>query len=432
MRRIRIKPLYICLAAVLLLIWPGGLKAHASSGDSTLKDDARTKASSDEETCDDITIVMAGDVLMHDKVIRSGLQEDGSYNFDHLFAHVKEEIEAADIAIVNQETILGGEELKYSGYPSFNSPFEVGDAEAHAGFDVILQGTNHALDRRAKGIENCLDFWEKNHPDISVLGIHDSMEDQQEICIIDTNELTDTVNTDSGDKAGKSVKNSAGCRNGKQQDKKPGIRIAILNYTYGTNGIQMPKGKGYLVDYLNEKKVRADIERAEKEADITIVCPHWGTEYSLKRSGEQERWARLFMECGADLCIGTHPHVIEPLEVIKDDRGSEMPVYYSVGNFVNYTSGTGKGVMNRMVGALAEIRIGRDSRGTVRVLDTKVRPIVCHLSADEIAAYFLEDYTEELAYDNLIRRQDPDFSLENCEKLVSEVWDNKNIGSVIQ
>ena len=401
---------------------PAGRTAIYASDRSRIQSDA----SYDTDIRDEVTIVMAGDVLMHDKVIRSGLKEDGSYNFDHLFAHVKDEIEAADIAIVNQETILGGEELKYSGYPSFNSPFEVGDAEADAGFDVVLQGTNHALDRRARGIENCLEFWEAKHPEIMVLGIHDSAKDQQELCIIDTNKLKDSARQNSSAKAIDSRTGSGSKKTGQ------GIRVAILNYTYGTNGIQMPKGKGYLVDYLNEKKVRADIERAEKEADITVVCPHWGTEYSLKRSGEQEKWAKLFMECGADLCIGTHPHVIEPLETIKDDKGNEMPVYYSIGNFVNYTSGRGKGVMNRMVGALAEIRIVRDSKGTVRVLDAKVKPVVCHLSEDEIAAYFLEDYTEEMAEDNLIRSQDPDFSLENCEKLVSEVWDNKYIGSVIQ
>ncbi|MBQ7584207.1 MAG: CapA family protein [Lachnospiraceae bacterium] len=337
---------------------------------------------------DTVTIVMAGDVLMHDKVIRSGLRTDGSYDFDGLFSHVKNKIGAADIAIVNQETILGGKELGYTGYPSFNSPTEVGDAEAKAGFDVILQGTNHALDRSARGIENCLSFWDKTYPDIEVLGIHDSEKDRQEICIIE-------------------------CK---------GIKTAILNYTYGTNGIQMPKGKGYLVDYLDEKRVREDIAKAEKQADFTIVCPHWGTEYSLEVSSYQEKWAQIFLECGADLCIGTHPHVIEPMEVLKDDKGHEMPVYYSLGNFVNYTSGTGKGVMNRMVGGIAEIKIGRDKSGRVRVLENSVRPIVCHLSKEEIAAYYLDDYTAELAGRNLIRAQDPDFSLEACEELADKVW----------
>ena len=397
MKRNRLEKLYICLCLMLLFT---GLFFSPAYAAGSGKSGSAGKASSEE-----ITIVMAGDMLMHDKVISSGRNKDGSYDFDPIFSHVKDETVSADIAIVNQETILGGEELKYSGYPSFNSPTEVGDAEVKAGFDVILHGTNHALDRRAKGIENCLDFWERKYPDIEVLGIHDSAEDQQEICIIDTGGAADSKRSD-------------------------GIRIAILNYTYGTNGIQMPKGKGYLVDYLAKDKVKADIARAEKLADLTIVCPHWGTEYSLDISAEQRKWAELFLECGADLCIGTHPHVIEPVEILKDDKGHEMPVYYSLGNFVNYTSGRGKGVMNRMVGGLAEVKIGRDSSGNVKVLEHKVRPIVCHLSEEEISVYFLEDYSEDLADKNLIRSQDPDFSLENCEKLVNKVWDKKLIGTV--
>ena len=335
----------------------------------------------------DITIVMAGDVLMHDKVIKSGISPDGSYNYDHLFSNVKNEVAAADIAIINQETILGGEELKFSGYPSFNSPYEVGDAEVKAGFDVILQGTNHALDRSAKGVENCLAYWESAHPGTEVAGIHDSAEDQAKISIVNKN----------------------------------GIRIAILNYTYGTNGIQMPKGKGYLVDYLTEKRVRDDIKKAEAEADFTVVCPHWGTEYSLNVSSEQKKWAGIFRECGADLIIGTHPHVIEPFEIIKEN-GREIPVYYSIGNFVNATSGRGSGVKNRMVGGIAKIRIGRDAAGSVTVKEAAVRPVICHLTDDTVTAYFMEDYNETLATQNKIREQDPEFSYASCLQLVNTVW----------
>ena len=105
-----------------------------------------------------ISLVMVGDMLMHTKVLESGKQADGSYNFDHLFKYVGEEIAGADQALVNQETILGGTELGLSSYPNFNSPYEVGDAEVKAGFDVILQATNHALDKGASGITNDINF----------------------------------------------------------------------------------------------------------------------------------------------------------------------------------------------------------------------------------------------------------------------------------
>ena len=340
---------------------------------------------------------MVGDMLMHKYVVDTGERKDpdgNSYwNFDHLFAHVKDEVERADLAIVNQETILGGRELNgFTGYPTFNSPYELADAEVRAGFDVILHGTNHALDRSARGIENCLKYWKSAHPKTLVLGIHDSAEDQKIIRIV-------------------TVK---------------GMKLAILNYTYGTNGIQMPGGKGYLVDYLSEQRVRDDILRAEAAADLTIVCPHWGTEYRLTVSADQKKWMQLFLESGADLVIGTHPHVIEPVVWESDDQGNRMLVYYSLGNFVNSTATWREGVMQRMVGGMAEITLSRDPAGHVRISDYTVRPVVNHIvdrpGEKLVTAYFLDEYTQELAEESRVKKQDPTFSLEACYRLVEQVW----------
>lgn len=123
-----------------------------------------------------VTLAMVGDVLLHTPVEESCQAEDGSYDFSSLFANVKDEVQAADIAIVNQEVIIGGEELGVSGYPSFNAPYEVADALAETGFDVILHGTNHAMDQGKKGITNCLSNWEKKYPDIKILGINKSQD----------------------------------------------------------------------------------------------------------------------------------------------------------------------------------------------------------------------------------------------------------------
>jgi len=153
-----------------------------------------------------VDIVMVGDILLHTRVNESGLMEDGTYNYDHMFAQVKEDITAADLALVNQEVILGGTELKLSGYPNFNGAFEVGDSLVDAGFDVVLHATNHALDKGKKGLLRCLEFWDTTYPEIGVVGIHDTAEDAEEIYV-------------------KEIE---------------GIRIAILNYTYGTNGIALP------------------------------------------------------------------------------------------------------------------------------------------------------------------------------------------------
>lgn len=345
-----------------------------------------------------VSIIMVGDILLHTPVAESGVQEDGSYNFDELFYNVKDEISAADLAIVNQEVIIGGEELGISGYPCFNAPYELGDALVDAGFDVVLHGTNHALDQGKKGITNCLSFWKKNHPDIAVLGINESRDAQDDIFVYE----------------------------------QEGIRIAVLNYTYGTNGVAMPSDMPYAVNLLDEDKMASDIAKAKEQADFIVVCPHWGTEYQLTPSSEQEYWTDFFLENGVDLVIGTHPHVIEPVEWVGADNSADvsgeedkgMLVCYSLGNFVNWTSSSGDGIANRMVGGMAEITVGKDSDGEAFIVDYDVEPLVCHLTegTNGVTVYRLSDYTEELASENAIITQDAAFSLEYCENLCEEVW----------
>ena len=203
------------------------------------------------------------------------------------------------------------------------------------------------------------------------------------------------------------------------------MRIAVLNYTYGTNGISFPKGMPYAVDMLDEKQVAADIQRAEELADFTIVCPHWGTEYRLTPDSSQEKWTQIFLENGADLVLGTHPHVIEPIEWVTDEEtGHEMLVYYSLGNFVNWTSGTGKDVANRMVGGMAEVTIGKNESGEVEIKEYGVRPLVSHVTSGPggVTTYFLEDYSEELGAQNEIIAQDKNFSFAYCIDLCDSVW----------
>ena len=259
-------------------------------------------------TQNDFTIVMVGDILLHDGIERCALREDGGYDFTEIFRHTKDEIEAADLAIVNQEVIIGGEELRISGYPSFNAPYEIADELVETGFDVICHATNHALDRGRRGILNCLSYWETNYPQILAVGIYDSLMDSNEICIYEKNDY----------------------------------KIAVLNYTYGTNGIPLPKDMPYAVNLMEEGKVAADLAMAGDLADFTVVCPHWGIEYDHGISGEQMKWAQFFADNGADIIIGTHPHVIEPVDVVTADDGRQIPVYYSLGNFVNWTGGSGR------------------------------------------------------------------------------------------
>lgn len=339
----------------------------------------------------EISLIMVGDMLMHTPVEKSALQEDGSYSYDAIFANCREEIQAADLAIVNQEVIIGGSQLGVSGYPCFNAPYELGHDLVEAGFDVICHGTNHTLDKGKKGVLNCMEFWQDNYPEVAVLGIHESQEAQEEIYIFE----------------------------------QAGIKVAVLNFTYGTNGIAIPEGMPYLVDMMQEDKVVKMLQKADELADFVVVCPHWGTEYQLNASSYQKRWANIFLENGVDLVIGTHPHVIQPIEVMVDEEtGNEMLVYYSIGNFVNWTSGTGRGVANRMVGGMAEITIGYEENNKVCITDYGVEAVVCHVQqgTNGVTVFYLEEYTQELAEGNEIRKQDISFSLEYCIDLCDKVW----------
>ena len=252
------------------------LSSYAVAPEGTLSGNKQQ----DSDSTLEYTIIMVGDVLLHTPVEESCRQADGSYDYDSLFAYTKDAISAADLALVNQEVIIGGAELGITGYPSFNADFSLCDSLTDAGFDVICHATNHAMDKGRKGLVNCAEYWRENYPQITVLGIHD------------------TADT------------STACGAEPVILELPDMKIAVLNYTYGTNGISLPEDMPYAVDMLEEEQVAADIQRAEELADFTIVCPHWGTEYRLSPDASQEKWTKIFAENGADLILGTHPHVI--------------------------------------------------------------------------------------------------------------------------
>ena len=398
-----------------------GFSACSDNEDSALEpvvgtvaetNDDSSSESGNEQTTEEVTetttipepepirvdIVMVGDILLHDRVNESGLMADGTYNYDHMFAQVKEEISAADIAIVNQEVILGGRDIGLSGYPSFNGAFEVGDSLVEAGFDVVLHATNHALDKRKKGLLSCLSYWDEKHPQIGVLGIHDTAEDAEEIYV-------------------------------KEID---GIKIAILNYTYGTNGIAMPQDMPFAVDMWNEKDIKADVEKAKQISDFVVVCPHWGTEYVFKETKDQQKKAQFLADLGVDLVIGTHPHVVEPVKWLKGVNGNNTLVYYSIGNFINATSGDHEGAAARMLGAMAEITLTTDGED-VWIEKYGVEPLITHLVAGsgKITTYKFSDYTSELEALNEMELQDDTFSIEYCENICKDVFGDLFYNDVI-
>ena len=343
-----------------------------------------------EVSVDTVRLVMVGDILMHDPVIESGMTEDGC-NYDHLFANISQELAYADIAMLNQEVIIAGEQFGISGYPRFNSPLELADAIGKAGFDVVLHATNHTLDKGRDAMLKCLSYWRQNHPDVKVAGMHDSEADADNVCVIEKN----------------------------------GIKVAVLNYTYGVNpaGDQYIKSEPYLVDILIESEVKRDIERAKEAADFIVVAPHWGEEYTHTPTSSQKKWCELFLKCGVDLVIGTHPHVLQPIEWLEGEDGQRTLVYWSLGNYVNSTSEQGRGIGARMLGAMADVVIGKDENGKVYIMSAGAIGLVTHVDFDSrgITTYKFEDDTQEMLAENEAVNKDPSFTYQYCIETFSEL-----------
>lgn len=285
-----------------------------------------------EET--EVSFVVFGDNLIHEPIYRYGLNQEGSFAF--LYDNFRDVIARSDVAVINQETPFTDNPALYGGYPRFGTPVQVGQALADAGFDVVTCATNHVLDRGAAGIDYTKAF----------------LEEQGVIC------LGIQAKEEKGDTPYTVIKRN-------------GIRMAMLNYTYGTNGIQAPPEYPHMVYLLeDEEKVREDIEKAREEADFVIVFAHWGTEYAEQTDAYQQKWAQLFLESGVDVVVGTHPHVLQPCEVLRDEQGHEMLVYYSIGNFIS-----AQREETCVKGGMAEFTISLTDRG-YRITEYGLQPLV--------------------------------------------------------
>ena len=386
-RRKRAKKILTIMSVFLVIIVAAltvaGMTINKKVQETNQKKAAKELQIKREKAKVEVSISMVGDVLMHNPTLKSGLQEDGSYNYDHLFKNVKKHMENTDISLANQEVILGGTDLGISAYPAFNAPQELGDSLVQSGFNTILHATNHTLDKGEKGVDSALTYWKEKHPETTVLGIHESQEDRDQIYIFE----------------------------------KKGFKIAILNYTYGVNGNRIPEDRSYIVDLMDKSQMERDIQKANELADYVIVCPHWGTEYVFEATDEQKEWTEFFLKQGVDLVIGTHPHVIEPVEWVEDGE-NKMLVFYSLGNFVSCQD-----KWYRMLGAMANVKLLKDADGNVTVTEYGVEPLVTHIAGKtEYTTYYLKDYTEELAKKNKIRNVDSSFSVEKLKELSKEVF----------
>lgn len=333
-----------------------------------------------------VSLVAVGDNLIHNTLISAGEQEDGSLDYSSFYENIKNDISSADIAVINQETILGGSEFEYTGYPVFNSPWEIGTAAIDAGFDIFTCATNHSLDKGYAGIEQECAFFDQ-HPEVVHVGTNDSEEDYNSIIYYEKNS----------------------------------IRFAILNYTYGTNGIPIPESSPWCVNMMDKEKITADVNAAKQNADVIIVFPHWGTENSTSLSDYQREYVQLFSDLGVDIVIGTHPHVLQPVEWVENETtGKKMLVYYSLGNFISHQTS-----LNQLCGGMAEIKIEKKN-GEISITSAKLVPVVCWYKSSgdkyEFSVYKLSDYTDSIADSHAQRSNGatPDYFREYASDIVSD------------
>jgi len=278
------------------------------------------------------TLLFAGDAMMHQAQIDAARNGKGGYDYTPCFEPVREMISDADYAVVNLETPLG--RSNFTGYPCFNAPVEYASALKDAGFDLFLTANNHTLDRRDKGLKytvHALDSLGIEH-----IGTYTDAAARERVL-----PFVKDVN---------------------------GFRIGFLDYTYGTNGISV-QGDA-VVDYIDRERMSADIRNLRYAgAELVAVAVHWGVEYVLLPVKSQRELADFLIGEGVDMVIGGHPHVVEPLEIrVNPDTGRKAVVTYSLGNFISNMK-----TRDTRGGALAEIKLSRDSVGNALVSDAAYR-----------------------------------------------------------
>ena len=257
-----------------------------------------TTASANLSGFDTITVAVVGDLMCHSTQFNA-VKKGDSYDFMSVFEGVKPYIQTADLGFANLETVTAGESEKFTGYPQFNTPAAYLDGLKAAGFDVITTANNHSLDRRYIGVTRTLDSLEARQFQYS--GTFKDAADTNRVVIAE----------------------------------RKGIRIAVLAYTFSTNGIPLPAGKEFCVNMMDSGRMKRDVERVKaKGVDKIAVFIHWGNEYERQPAKKQKDYAHYLANLGVDYIFGSHPHVIQPTEIIQTPQ-KPVFVIYSLGNFVS-------------------------------------------------------------------------------------------------
>lgn len=315
------------------------------------------------------TLAAVGDILIHSPLYKDARTKEG-YNFKPMFEQVKDYISQAHVAVANQETMIGGTNIGLSTYPSFNSPYEVGDALKAAGIDMVTIANNHTLDRGIPAITNAIDHW--NEIDMPYTGSFSSENDRNKIRTIESN----------------------------------GITLSFLAYTYGTNGIPIPDDKDYLVNMIDLPLMKQDIQKAKKMSDVVVVSLHFGNQYEQLPNNRQKKLVKQLANEGVNIIIGHHPHVLQPFEWVEGNSGSKTFVAYSLGNFLSGQDGIYKNI-----GGILQLQIektGLVDRSEITIKQPRFIPTWVHSKHDR-------DY-KVVPLENA-----GDHGLKNADKLYKEI-----------
>ena len=293
-----------------------------------------------EKTDTTFTLAAIGDVMCHNTQYLDAYDSStGTYDFSYVFDEINYYTKTADICVASLETTFAGEERGYSNYPTFNSPDALAYDLKDLGVDVISTAGNHALDTGYTGLCRTLDTLD--NADISHVGTYRTQEEQDQILY-------------------KYVK---------------GVKIAFINYTYGTNGISVPSDKPYCVNLIDKDLILKHIQSAKDGgADIIVSCMHWGTEYQTSPNSEQTELADFLFQNGVDIIIGNHPHVLQSMEkrtvTLEDGTTKDGFVIYALGNFI-----ADQNAENTRNSIILNLTITKHTDGAVTVDKAEYTPI---------------------------------------------------------
>lgn len=311
-------------------------------------------------------LVAVGDNLMHRSCTLSAKNADGTYDFTKHFANMADIFKAADLAVISQDTVLGGIELGATSTETgiFNTAVELADGMADAGINVVLAANNHIMDEGSAGLNTMMSYFSTKYPNITLLGVNNSREAKDEPVYVETNN----------------------------------IKIAMINYSYGSNQTDDLDASPYLLNQYDEDWLSDILKQAREEADFIIAFPFWGEQNSMDYTQEQERQAQFLADNGVDLIIGSYPHVVEPVKWITAENGDRTLVYYSLGNFQSIQN-----TVENMLGGQANVTISKEEDGT-HISDYSLDFVVTHYEQRESSEYYdivttypLADYTSDLA-----------------------------------